>query len=145
MQYSFDHQTVLDAAEKAAMSLGYTEVDIIGAFIRIDNYSDSAHVTVYCHDDFQRRWDSNAVQCGAINFPMHPSGRVTTTGLMNREQRELACLARAAGRTLELSRHLQSAAGRRFVEELLESTKSLALMLPAPERNALAQRLDMQF
>lgn len=141
MQYSFDHQAVLDAAEQCAMSLGYAEVDMVGAYIKIE--AERAFVTIYCHDDFQRSWVEGTVQTGTVYFPVDQNGRVTTQGLMNREQRELAVLSRTAGRTLELSRHLQSAAGRRFVEELLESTKSLAKMLPAPERNALSQKLDM--
>lgn len=100
--------------EHAVPNLGYTTVN----FVRIEILEeDEITLLLNCRDDFQERlsWDI-IEQHGYVTF-FHP---FTTKGKLNREQRELHVLAKQTCNSAAMAEAMTSAAGKRFVEEILE-------------------------
>lgn len=112
--------------EHDLVRLGYSDVTLWN--IKITG-PDTFAAEIYCEDDFQEKVSyQHRVQHGVqtFRFPL------TTAGLKNREQRELAVMLAQQGESTALRDLMISAAGRRFVETLCE------------ERAKYAQLCDMR-
>lgn len=116
----------------------YDEFDF--SSIRINPETEGVEVVISTHDKFQERYSNESVQIGTQYLPVI-DGLVQTDGRLNREQRELHYMAARLGKTINMAREFQSAAGRAFAQRLIADATELSRQLTAPGRNALAQQM----
>lgn len=110
-------------AENVLPRLGYTEVSFNQVY-SYDGEEIEAMFNVY--DDFQSRVSySHQCQNGQIilTFPL------SISGLKNREQRELAVMLKQQGESTQLFDLMVSAAGRKFVEDLVATRAKYAQLV----------------
>jgi len=109
--------------EELKRMLGYDEIGSVSFNI---NYNGAVKALIYCTDDFQERLDySKRVQHDTVTFD-YP---LTVKGKLNREQRELQVLLTQQGESTALHSELVSAAGRLFVQALIEERAKYALLV----------------